>query len=423
MQVDINDFVSAKDLHASVKDATSMAYVWKNGRDPTSGKRVQLTDALSVPDAPLLLPKVISNVVREAAEPLLIGTSLLQKISFKYGQTITFPAVGALEAGDIAEGQEYPEQRLAMGGATVTASIGKSGLAIKVTEEMIRYSQFDVIGMHLRAAGRALARLKEVKIFKMIKTLGVCVFDNVRPEQSIKGVTTGRKIDGSPNGSVTMDDVFDCFAQVMAQGFMPDTMLMHPLAWTMFVKDATLRAFAMQSGGGTFFASWTGSPNQQYASNANNGGLGIGAGQNIVPGENAAGLGATPLSGYNPQQNSAPTLPSYLGMNFRIIVSPFVPFDPARKLTDIFMFDSNELGALIVDEEVTTEEFTDPKVEMRKIKLRERYGLAILNEGQGVAVMKNVKVTANEVALPAQAHIDVASSQLGPISPTANVLG
>lgn len=415
------NFVSPDKLE--LKDVHSMEYVWKTGKDPVSGGHVKLTDALSVPDAPMLLPKVVSNIVREAQEPLLVGASLLQRINYSYGQTITFPAVGALVAADIAEGQEYPETRLAMGGATVTATIGKSGLAVKITEEMIRYSQFDVIGMHLRAAGRALARHKEVKIFNLIRTLGVCVFDNVNPEKSLKGVTTGRSLNGSPNGSLTMDDVFDCFAQVMTQGFMPDTLLMHPLTWVMFVKDPNLRMFAIMSGGGTFFANWTGSVNQQYAANASQGGLGVGAGSNVVaPGDRAGVAPPSSITEFSPVMNSAPQLPGYLGMPMRIIVSPFVPFDPRRRLTDIYMFDSRELGALIVDEEVTTDEFQDPRVDIRKIKLRERYAVAILHEGQAIATIKNVHVVPNEIVLPAQAHIDVQSSALAPINPTDDVL-
>ena len=50
------------------------------------------------------------------------------------------------------------------------------------------------------------------------------------------------------------------------------------------------------------------------------------------------------------------------------------------KDTDIYMFDRNELGALIVDEDIMTEEFRDPRVDMLKIKLRERYDIAILNK-------------------------------------------
>jgi hypothetical protein len=415
------EYVSSDKL--KIEDVTSMEFVWRTGRDPESGGNVKLTDALSVPDAPLLLPKVMSNVVREAQEPLLVGASLLQRINYSYGQTITFPAVGALHAADIAEGMEYPETRLEMGGATVTATIGKSGLAVKVTEEMIRYSQFDVIGMHLRAAGRALARHKEQKIFNMIKALGVCVFDNVNPTQSLKGVTTGRSLNGSPNGSLTMDDVFDCFAQVMTQGFMPNTLLMHPLTWVMFVKDPTLRMFALMSGGGTFFANHTGRVDQQFNPQASQGGLGTGAGQNVIaPGDRSGPGTPSDLGDLSQVMNSAPVLPSYLGMSFRIIVSPFVPFDPRRRLTDIYMFDSSELGALVVDEEVTTDEFMDPRVDLRKVKLRERYAIALLHEGMAVATMKNVHVVPNEVVLPAQASLDVQSSSLGPINPTDTVL-
>jgi len=402
-------------MSIEIKDASQFEYLWKNNGSLQSGERVKLNDALSVPNAPMLMPKVISNIVKEAAEPLLVGSSLLQRINYSYGQTITFPAVGALVAADIAEGQEYPERSLQMGGSTVTATIGKSGVAVKVTDEMVRYSQFDVIGMHLRAAGRALARHKEVKIFNFIRSMGVTCFDNVTPASSLKGVTTGRDIAGAGNGSVTMDDIFDAYAQVITQGFTPNTLLMHPLTWTMFVKDATLRSFVLGNNGGNWFAGHSGNPAGQAPWG---GGLGVSGGQDITPGGNAAGATASPLSAYPQTLNSAPQLPGYMNIPFRIIVSPFVPYDPRRKLTDIYMFDSAELGVLIVDEEVTTEEFDDPRVDIRKIKLRERYGIGILNEGKAIATLKNVHVVPNEIVTPAQATIN----NLSAIGATSNVL-
>lgn len=408
-----------------IKDAKQLEFLWHNNGllEDGSEERITLKDALSVPNAPMLMPKVISNIVKEAQEPLLVGTSLLQRINYSYGQTITFPAVGALVAADIAEGQEYPERSLQMGGSTVTANIGKSGVAVKVTDEMIRYSQFDVIGMHLRAAGRALARHKEIKIFNLIRAMGVPVFDNLNPTRSIKGVCTGRDLSGAGNGSVTMDDLFDAYAQIITQGFFPNTLLMHPLTWVMFVKDATLRAFVMQNGGGTFFATWTGNPAARAPwDNSGQGGLGMSSGQDIMPGGNAAGMTPTPLLGYPQTLNSGPVLPSYFNVPFTIIVSPFVHYDPRRKLTDIYMFDASELGVLIVDEEVMTEEFDDPRVDIRKIKLRERYGLGVLNEGKAIATLKNVHVVPNEVVLPAQANIDI-SGGIAAIGPTDNVLG
>ncbi len=406
------------------KDAAQLEFTWKNNGALPDGSTMTLQDALSSTNAPLLMPKVISNIVKEAVEPLLVGTSLLQRMNYRYGQTISFPSVGAMDAADLAEGQEYPERSLAMGGSTVTATIGKVGIAVKVTEEMIRYSQFDVIGMHLRAAGRALARHKEKKIFNYISNLGVRVFDNVTPSGSVKGVTTGRDLHGAGNGSLTMDDLFDAYAQVIVQGFTPNTLLMHPLTWVMFVKDPTLRTFVLANGGGTFFATHTGNPAGRAPWDASSqGGLGLSGGQNIIPGGQAPNSSLTPsnLLSYPQDINSAPVLPNYFNVPFRIIVSPFVPFDPRRKLTDIYMFDSNELGVLIVDEDVTTEEFDDPRVDMRKIKLRERYAIGILSEGQGVAVIKNVHVVPNEIVLPAQAHIDVSGS-VSPISWDAHVL-
>jgi hypothetical protein len=409
-------------MSLEIKDAKQLEYLWRNNGQFEDGQ-FSIEDALSVPNAPMLMPKVISNIVKEAIEPLLVGTSLLQRINYSYGQTITFPAVGALVAADIAEGMEYPERSLQMGGATVTASIGKSGIAVKVTDEMIRYSQFDVIGMHLRAAGRALARHKEVKIFDYIRSMGVPVFDNVTPTKSLKGVTTGRNLTGAGNGSVTMDDIFDAYAQIITQGFFPNTLLMHPLTWTMFVKDATLRHFVLTNGGGTFFATWTGNPAGRAPWDASShGGLGVSGGQLITPPNATSGDQPSPLAEYPQTLNSAPQLPGYMNIPFRIIVSPFVPYDPRRKLTDIYMFDSSELGVLIVDEDVMTEEFDDPRVDIRKIKLRERYGIGILNEGKAIAVLRNIHVVPNEVVLPATSTIDVSGSTLGPISPTDNVL-
>ena len=187
--------VDNQDNGVSLQDFQRFEFIFRNnGLTPDGEGRMKLKDALSVPDAPVLMPKVLSNIVREAIEPLLIGTSLLQRINYSYGQTITFPAVGALIAADIPEGGEYPERKLNIGGATVTANIAKSGVAVRVTEEMIRYSQFDVIGMHLRAAGRALARHKEQKIFNFITAMGVKIFDNVTPTLSLKGVCTGRDL-------------------------------------------------------------------------------------------------------------------------------------------------------------------------------------------------------------------------------------
>ena len=404
------------------KDEKQYQYSWlNNGQLPTGdpGDVISVEDAISVPNTSMWLPKVMENIVKEAIEPMLVGSSLLQRIEYHYGQTITFPAVGALDAADIGEGMAYPERQLSMGGATVTAQIGKSGLAVKVTEEMIRYSQFDVINMHLRAAGRALARHKEKKVFNYIKSMGVVCFDNLTPTSSVFGVTTGRDLDGSANGSVIVDNIFDAYSQILLQGFTPNTLLMHPLTWSMFVKDPVMRLMMLNGAGGTWFATHSGNPSGRASWGGNP--MGMSGGQQIVPGDAANSETATGVGGYPQTLNSAPNLPGYFPFPFRIIVSPFVNFNPATKLTDIMLFDSNELGALIVDEDVMTEEWTDPAVDIRKIKLRERYGIGIFNEGMAIGVLKNVKIVPNQIVLPAQATQNV-SGNLTAITATTPVV-
>jgi hypothetical protein len=410
---------------ATIEDVQKIEKLWRNkGIDSEHPKSAPWTiqDAISMHNASTLLPKVITNIVREAIEPILTLTPLLTRINYSVGQTITYGAIGAFEASDIGESGEYKEQSIDTASGSKTCTIGKSGLAVKVSEEMIRYSQFDLIGLMLRAAGRALARWKEVKVANMILNAGTVAFDNTNPTSSIKGPTTGRALNGTGNGSMIMDDIFDMFAILMTQGFVPNCMIVHPLMWVAFIKDPIMRAFALASGGGSFFQGWQGNVNQQAWQSAIQGGIGGTAGQAIIPGGNSASLTPSALTEYNPQMNSAPSIPSYFGFPFRMVVSPFVRFDVDNMLTDVILCDANELGALVVDEEVTTEEWTDPKNDMTKIKLRERYSMFQLHDGLQTVVAKNVKVTANELVLPAQATIDVSGSNLATLSATTAVV-
>lgn len=404
-------------------DTDHLHGVFSNGGiDPVSGDFLQFKDVLNTSNAGPLLPKVIVQVIKESQEPLLVGTNLLEQLDYEYGQQIVFPAIGAMVAEDIAEGEEYPEVQPQIGGSTVTAQMGKSGLAFGFTEEMIRYSNWNLMNIWMREAGKAMARHKEWKIFKHLLSLGTPVFDNLNPTTTAKGVTHGRDLVGAANGSMIMDDLFEMYAQVLLNGYVPNGLLMHPLTWLMWVQDATMRQFALSAGGGTFFYGWQGNVNKQTPwSNGGQGKLGQGNGRNAIPGGNPAGETATALTGYDQTMTSAPNTPSYWPWPMTIHVSPFIPFDPETMLTDVIMFAQGELGALIVDEPLTTEEWSDPKVDIRKIKLRERYTIGVYSEGQAIAVAKNVHVVPNEIVLPAQTTIPV-SGAISAISSTTAVV-
>jgi hypothetical protein len=63
-----------------------------------------ITEALSTPDVSVLMPRVIQDVMRDSAEPIYIGSKLLQVVRLAEGRSIEFPAISAMRAYDVAEG-------------------------------------------------------------------------------------------------------------------------------------------------------------------------------------------------------------------------------------------------------------------------------------------------------------------------------
>ena len=94
-----------------------------------------------------------------------------------------------------------------------------------------------------------------------------------------------------------------------------------------------------------------------------------------------------------------------------MIPTHFVPFDANAKTTSIIMLDSAETGAIVIAEDPTMQEWDDPARDIKKIKIRERYGLAQFNEGHGISVARNISIEPNQIVLPPQATI----SGLAPI--------
>lgn len=401
------------------KDHSLFADTWNNnGWNAPLGQKVEWKDAMATPNSRVWLPKTIEQVVREPVEPLLIIPGLLDNVAYEAGARITFPAIGALVAYDLAEGQAYPEQQLNIAPGTMTVTVGKTGLAFKITEEMRKHSQFDVINLHLRAARRALDRHKEQKGMNFISALGTTLFDNKDPTSSVYGVCTGRDIAGTGNGSCRMEDLLKAYSFIMMQGFTPDTILMHPMTWSMWMADPLLQTIVKNTGNGSWFQPHNMPESGRPWDNAGQMGFGKTSARPFTPGGNAASETATAVGDLDQNLRSQAVIPSYFPKPLNVLVSPFVPFDHDNQLADIMIFDSNNLGALITEEGVTTDEWEDKSVDITKIKLRERYTFGIYHDGLAIGVLRNVPVVPNEIALPVNPMI----TGLAAIDPTVAVL-
>ena len=365
-------------------------------------KRVKVKDLLVSSDASIFIPKVISQVVKEAVEPVLVITNLFQTIRLATGRSIEFPAVGALTAEDIPEGQAYPERQLQVGsGNVVMVNVVKSGLLVRITEEMIEDSQWDVIGLHLRAAGRALARHKESKASSLFANFGYKVFDNVEPTTAVVGATIGRAINGAFNGTPHLNDIFDMIAYLINSGFTPNTIMMHPLAWLMVAKDPNLRELAWMSNGNYWGGQYSGRVGQtgwddplnlRYKTIAPN----LSTTQTAIP----TGTFPVPLKVLvSPYVRFVPKGAAVYTQSTNSLATNTLVTDPNGKalypLTDIYILDDNETGVIVQKDDVSTEEFNDPLRDIRSMKIRERYGLGLLAQGKAVVVARNIAIGLN----------------------------
>jgi HK97 family phage major capsid protein len=315
------------------------------GRKLDKESRVSVTEALTTADANILIPKVIAQVVVEAAEPLYLASQFFQKVQLNEGRSMEFIHFGAIRAFEIGEGQEYPNQSLNLanqGIGAVDVKVKKFGLKVQITDEMVSDSQWDVIGLHFTAAGRAMARKKEEVVFEEFNKHGHVVFDGGAYAPGQDGYPTGRGFDGEYNGTLTGEDIIDMAVSIMAAGFTPTDIIMHPLCWSLFAKNAALT------------------------------------------GSSIAAFGQGTVS-FDPK---AFNTSNALGLS--VIFSPFIPFDQVSKTFDFYIVDRNNIGVILVKDEISTEQFDDPLRDIQTLKVKERYGVGILNGGLGLAVARNI---------------------------------
>ena len=367
-----------------------------NGSYDVSKKPLTIHDLVTSEDIAPFVPKVVKKIIVEAIEPaLLIVDNLFTQVNLPEGTMVEIGAIGAIVAGRIPQGGDYPTSTLATDtvGATTQITVAKFGCAINVAREVITDNQFDVIRLWLRAAGAALARLKESQGIKLIDDMGITVFDNATPGSSELGVVTGRGIDGVQNGTMTLNDLFDLWAYLALRGFTPDTIIMSPLAWKVFSVDPQLREIVLNGA--------------VLATRRMPLGYGAKGWDDIFNGLGLKMTGTGTTEGSSPWTQTITPVgstynvpPKYLPSPMKVIVSHLVPFSQTtgqKATTDIIMADSQRCGILVQRENPTTEEQDIFSNDTHVVHIYERYGMNVMDQGKGIALARNVIVDYNYV--------------------------
>lgn len=368
--------------------------------------KFELRDLVTREDLMRFVPQTVETVVREAIEPnLFIVDRLFKKITIERGSRVQIGALGQMEAGRVGQGGEYPERTLDLdGGDMVAITTDKYGLKISLTEEVLKDNSFDVVNVWLRAAGKALARHKERLAAKIINEQGYDIFDNVTPTNSYAGVTTGRDITGTANGSMTANDIFEMYAYLLNRGFSPNVLMMHPLAWKTFMTDTEMREVVLAGNTVTSVRSPQGTYAEAWGTSHNGYGFRTAATGNQQTSGNTI-KGASPwVQTLNPLGSTFNIAPKYLPAPMEVIVTQYIPFSygsfgyeriDTGARTNVVMVDSDVVGVIGQSEMPTTDRWTDPERDIENIKIREQYGFAILEQGKGIAVARNIAIARN----------------------------
>jgi hypothetical protein len=385
---------------------------WLNGGFNVPNQiHVSYKDLMSTSQAAVWLPKLITDITLEPVEPMLIIPGLLDRIAYTSSVRITMPALGSIVAADVGENMAYPERTLNIAPGSQVVNVGKSGVMFRITEEMQTYSQYDLMTMHIRAGQRALERHKEAKGMRMISGMGVTLFDNIFPTTSMYGTCTGRSMTGAGNGSCRMEDLLKGYSHIMMQGYTPNTILLHPMAWSMWMIDPFLQTIAKMTGNGGYFQKVNMAKSARPWANASLGGQGTTSGYGqFTASSNAGSETPTSVAELDQNLNSPAVIPNYFPYPLRVLVSPFVPWNEDNQTCDIMIMDSANVGAIVVESDVSLDKWDDMQYDVTRVKLKEKYTFATYDDGLAIGVFRNVPIKANEISLPVQPGISVAGS-------------
>ena len=383
------------ELNKPLTDAEFRFLIDNNGYTE-DGIRIEIKDAVATADAPQTLKRVYTEIIQSVVQFEMVGERLIQKVRHDQigGESVSFKWIGAGYIPDVrrSEGGEYPEFTLAMGStSTVRAQFQQYGLVVKVTAEQIKYNQWDVIRTHITQAALALGRAKEKLIFEIFNDQGVVVFDNAAPLSSLKGVCTGRDIYGNKNGAITQNDLIDMYSQALANGYVMNTILIHPWAYPIFQKDPILRHQGYITGNPRGYLNSTLSPVNSYKNKT----VDTWRKQTRSSNGDAATLTDAEMqllsTGYQ-------KLPDYSPLSgITIITSHLVPFDPVARTTSIIMLDTESSAILNEQAPMTVDSWDDSAREVTSVRIKESYSIDIIDKGRGVILARNVPLVANEI--------------------------
>jgi len=374
--------------------------------------KLRVKDLLTRKDLLPLFPEAITHVMLDEIEPrAVVYDTLFNEVGVTRSGTFVIHNIGPLSAGPVADNGEYPETNFALDrlGYRININTMKFGLQINISDDVFEDNLIGVVGLWLRRAANALVRNREKMSMDKISKFGIITFDNSNPSGYSWDVKsyTGRAIDGSYNGTLSLNDLMEMYVSALLEGFTLDTLLMHPLAWQTFMTDPEMKEIVLQNNTVVSYVPPRGSRARGWTT-LTNGGLGLswdkGTGSSNIFDPSTMKLGANPWTrNLNALGATFNIPPRYFPTPLTIVVTPYSPFGQVtvgsiqKYWTDLVFAQRDECGLVMRKQEPITETFDDREKEIRKIRMKEVFGMGIMNQGKAIRVAKRVVIDRNYV--------------------------
>ncbi len=357
--------------------------ILNNGRT-RMGVDMSFKDYITSNEIKPFIPQIISNIIQMPQEPTAQLYKRLTPINIPENQVVSFPSIGGLpEAEDMGEAEQYPTMSKFEMQGSMSVVTGKVGLKVSFTDDAWKLSesasQFHLLGILLGGLGKALERTKERKAANFLLRQGRVAFDNITAGARR---TTGRDSLGVLNGTMTAGDIIQVWSEMLADGFMPDLMIIHPLAFPMFLRDPELRSWTFQNGGAAAMSKIWQTPqgNSGFQNFAQN-----------VPQLHRRHDAMTELSNM-----ATKAFPNQLPFMMEPLVTPYGFYSAASgnypAHVDIIIADSRYLGYLVNQGGVNSGEWVTPETDFRNFKVSEKYAFATELNGAAIRVIRGVPV-------------------------------
>ncbi len=244
--------VSREEVLEQIKAVQEFLYAQFTGRN-YEGEEVRdlpmlpIKEALNTSDISIAFPRVISDILQEPKEPNLFLTNVVADTISLAPNTpllLEFPTVDALQAFEMAEGQEYSAQTMSFTQHMTSIRIKKVGVAAAINEEVLVHSMWPLLQMHLRMMSAAIDRRIESILFQAMTQRAQIVFDNENSDTEYH--TTGKYLTGTGsalnNGSFSYNDLVKMCSVMLGNRYEPTHFLAHPLSWPIFAQDPIMKA-------------------------------------------------------------------------------------------------------------------------------------------------------------------------------------